>query len=93
MKYKEFEDEEVKMMDELRDKVREIMTEEALKIEELGDKLNGGFLKKFCFRMCCTQLSIYKDIMQTQNVKFDEINFETIFNHFEEVEKIKEAKL
>jgi len=64
------------------------MTKEQLKqIEELGDKLNGGFLKKFYFRMCCTQLSIFKEIIEKQNLKFDEINFETIFNHFETEEK------
>jgi hypothetical protein len=64
------------------------MTKEQLKqIEELGDKLDGGFLKKFTFRMCCTQLSIFKEIIEKQNLKFDEINFEKIFNHFETEEK------
>ena len=59
-------------------------------IDLFAKKLNGNFFKKLSFRMCCGHLSVFKKIMETQNVKGEEINFEIIFNHFQEIEKIKE---
>ena len=53
-------------------------------IDSLEEKLKVSRLNKCAFRFCCSQLSLFKKIMQTQNVKGEEINFEIIFNHFQE---------
>jgi hypothetical protein len=58
-------------------------------IDSLANKLKGKWYDKLAFRVCCAKLSLFKEISQSQNVKLEEMNFETIFNHFKEIEKEK----
>jgi hypothetical protein len=78
---------DLKIMDNMEAEEKEKLLEISKEINGFADKLEVGFLKKWSYRICCTQLSVFKEIIEKENVEFDEINFETIFNHFKKMEK------
>ena len=68
---------------------KEKLLEMSNEIDFWANKLKGKWDDKFAFRFCCAKLSIFKKIIQSQNVKFEEMDFETIFNYFKEKENEK----
>lgn len=68
---------------------KEKLLEMSNEIDSWANKLKGGFYEKFAFRICCAKLSVFKEIIQSQNVKFEEMDFETIFNYFNKMENKK----
>lgn len=58
------------------------------KIDVLSNKIeNTSF--QFSFRIMCNSLFFFKQMMLKNNVKFEEIDLEMIFNQFQEMIKTK----
>ena len=58
------------------------------KIDVLSNKIENTSIQ-FSFRIMCNSLFFFKQMMLKNNVKFEEIDLEMIFNQFKEMNKTK----